>query len=708
MIGLELSPDNKFAAAFTNNNTTILLNTLISEFFIIESMLGPGETVEGLVLLDSNLVIYGQYTWGVFDLKGNLTVKYEFSGPGQILWLRMVDSLDQYSVTSWTGDTVEGSKPEMTLQTYKSGIPANPLDGHSVVIVNLAQNRAFICADLSNFTVSSFVYKDGFWKKERNFTENDSEILMLELSKNEKWCCATLLNGFKLWNVKEDKEVRLKLPNGIRNISKKFNQSNMIVLSAGDRLAVSGIRQELVVWSMDTGLLVHRLVAHFQRIVEIKSLVTKNENAVLTSSIDRSIKVWNLDYIFEKEHHIDKHELTIDNVNISTSAQIAVVVTRSCIGIWDFMTGELKARLANSALGAIITHALVNEEGSYIVAAESGDVLYWSLETRSVVFQEKQENIQQIFFYKEQTRCVVVSKTGSRGNYTGVLVSRSVPDGDRQWQLQYPFVIFMEVVMTADEHHVVCYDADKTKNNLYIYSMKTGALVHKMMVRYPGLKEVSKLVALPDKPSVVALIDVDKGNLMDINQRRFMKSIPFWDGTCSTDGKYGLYAPPTGGMDMLDLRTGKVFKTLIPKVSEGIFDVMAVFNATNEYVLYYHSGRKTIRAFRRKDGKMIANFRVQADLKGMETTTDGRSVVLGMGDGSMTTLLIADPEKTGMSDYLASLPSRNPEVQSQTVVGRRKEGVFLQNGVEYPSPYDYSIYTDYLKALQQCIPPASE
>ena len=43
-----------------------------------------------------------------------------------------------------------------------------------------------------------------------------------------------------------------------------------------------------------------------------------------------------------------------------------------------------------------------------------------------------------------------------------------------------------------------------------------------------------------------------------------------------------------------------------------------------EYVLYYHSGRKTIRAFRRKDGKMIANFRVQADLKGMETTTDGR------------------------------------------------------------------------------------
>jgi hypothetical protein len=36
-------------------------------------------------------------------------------------------------------------------------------------------------------------------------------------------------------------------------------------------------------------------------------------------------------------------------------------------------------------------------------------------------------------------------------------------------------------------------------------------------------------------------------------------------------------------------------RTLIPKLAEGIFDVIATFNKTNEYVLYYHSGRKTIR-----------------------------------------------------------------------------------------------------------------
>ena len=88
--------------------------------------------------------------------------------------------------------------------------------------------------------------------------------------------------------------------------------------------------------------------------------------------------------------------------------------------------------------------------------------------------------------------------------------------------------------MTSDEHHLVCYDADKVKSHLYIHTMKTGNLVSKVMVKYNGFKEVTKLIALPDKPSVVALIDVDKGNVMDIIQRRFIKSIPFWDGTCST------------------------------------------------------------------------------------------------------------------------------------------------------------------------------
>ena len=76
-----------------------------------------------------------------------------------------------------------------------------------------------------------------------------------------------------------------------------------------------------------------------------------------------------------------------------------------------------------------------------------------------------------------------------------------------------------------------------------------------------------------------------------------------------------------------------------------------------------------------------------------------------MGDGSMMTLSIADPEKKGISEYLKSLPSRNPIGCPAGPIPGIGSG-YMQNGVEYPSPYDYSIYTDYLKALQLCIPPS--
>ena len=82
----------------------------------------------------------------------------------------------------------------------------------------------------------------------------------------------------------------------------------------------------------------------------------------------------------------------------------------------------------------------------------------------------------------------------------------------------------------------------------------------------------------------------------------------------------------------------------------------------------------------------------------------------------MTTLTIADPAKEGIVEYLKSLPSRNPETVSVSEPGETSDkegvksgldhatGVYYQNSVEYPSPYNFSIYTDYLRALEKCIP----
>lgn len=69
---LVLSPDNKWAAAYTNNNQTVLLNMLSSEFVIIENPFDETDHVTGLYLLNQSLFIHTKLKWARFDMRGNL------------------------------------------------------------------------------------------------------------------------------------------------------------------------------------------------------------------------------------------------------------------------------------------------------------------------------------------------------------------------------------------------------------------------------------------------------------------------------------------------------------------------------------------------------------------------------------------------------------------------------------------------------------
>lgn len=95
---------------------------------------------------------------------------------------------------------------------------------------------------------------------------------------------------------------------------------------------------------------------------------------------------------------------------------------------------------------------------------------------------------------------------------------------------------------------------------------------------------------------------------------------------------------------------------------------MTSFNATDQYVLYYHSGHKTLRVFRVLDGQMLANYRLAAELTAIDTTTDGRCVVIGTLDGCLSVLAIADPTVPGSFQFLASLPSRTRQTRIPSAV----------------------------------------
>lgn len=67
---------------------------------------------------------------------------------------------------------------------------------------------------------------------------------------------------------------------------------------------------------------------------------------------------------------------------------------------------------------------------------------------------------------------------------------------------------------------------------------------------------------------------------------------------------------------------------------------------------------------------MIANYRVQAELSAIDSTYDGKSIVLGTVDGCVSVLVITDPKKEGMKEYVANLPSRDEDVSKQLLILR--------------------------------------
>ncbi|KAK3849709.1 hypothetical protein Pcinc_043548 [Petrolisthes cinctipes] len=663
MQDLVLSPDNKYSIAHTNNSQTVLLNMLTSEFFLLENPMTE-ERVIGTLLSDTCAIIYSQRAWVVYTLRGEERERVTSPVDKPILFMDFKTTKD-FSLVCWSGDF---DNKNLLMYTVLGGQIFPILEFHSVMTWTKSREWLYLCTAEHGEDVCVYKRGEAGWQMERVVAENDVKLLMLHLTHDQNHLIGTFMLGFQVWETESGQAWTLKLPHGIRNISTQLLKSNSCVLSKGYKYAVAGVRKNLYVWELESQELLKVLDAHFGRIIDLVALVVGSWNSVITSSLDRTVKVWNINNIFEQVHVIDRHELQVDDISLAPHHPLAVTVTRNCVGIWNLRLGKLVSKLADSPLGAIVTHAAITNNARYIVSTESGNVLFWNVHAEAVVYKTEQKNVHQLMLLDEDTKVVTVSKVSHEsGELWCCLVTRSVPSGAPVYQLDYPIRSFREVAVTADGLFLVIPSVDGIKDALIIYHAKTGTLVHKMPLKYPAFKDFHLVVPLPNKPTQVALIDPDKGNLVDIRTKKFVRSIPKWGGKVSRDGRYGLYAPARGGLELVELRHGTSVKTLIPRVAEGVFSVICLFTRTDEYVLYYHGGRKTIRVFRLSDGRMIANYRVQAELTAIAGSEDGRTIVLGTVDGCLSSLTIADPTRPGIVDYLTDLPSRNPKKYKEEV-----------------------------------------
>lgn len=79
------------------------------------------------------------------------------------------------------------------------------------------------------------------------------------------------------------------------------------------------------------------------------------------------------------------------------------------MGVWETRTGRLITKLADSPLGAIVTHAEITPDGRFIISSETGKFLIWNRVSEQVIFRDDEPGIQQITFMNYGYKVMIVT-----------------------------------------------------------------------------------------------------------------------------------------------------------------------------------------------------------------------------------------------------------------------------------------------------------
>ncbi|CAF3996682.1 unnamed protein product, partial [Rotaria sp. Silwood1] len=462
---------------------------------------------------------------------------------------------------------------------------------------------------------------------------------------------------FKIFSLRSYLWKTCLLPGSVRNIMSGAKRlTYTAAFSQDNRYCIACIKSSVYVFEIEWGDLVASFDSHFGRILVVKCLSTGSggNNYVITTGMDKTTKVWNLQNAKEKSISKAQLDKCIEMIHISTEAKLIMAQSRTQLCLFDMRSTALCTN------------------GLFAASAESGNFVIYDIEERKTSFITPLTSVFQLLLHSAETMILVLTTESasattvssaslnapvntSPNGETIRAISYGIPDGD----LIYEIVANMKrsnqpkkVIYTADDTYFVFIEEKKNTEILALYDPMTGEHVHNVKLSYPGYKEITLMVTIPKQPYLIGLIDSEKGIVMNVRDKKVHLTLPKWGGQISSDGKYGLYAPTRGGLEIFDFRNGKVVRTLIGKIAEGVFDVMTFFTPTNEHVIYYHKGKRTIRVFRTEDGHQLADMKCPAKVRQATATNDGRVLVVGDEDGAIQEFLIVDHSDESFVDYL--------------------------------------------------------
>lgn len=100
-------------------------------------------------------------------------------------------------------------------------------------------------------------------------------------------------------------------------------------------------------------------------------------NKIIFLLIDKIIKVWNFDNIFEDVYLIDCLEKLIEFIYVFDESLYGVMISRNCVGVWDLNMGKL---VYIFEICVVVILVRIIKDGKNVVVVEIGKFFYWEVE----------------------------------------------------------------------------------------------------------------------------------------------------------------------------------------------------------------------------------------------------------------------------------------------------------------------------------------
>ena len=638
---LRLTNDNITALGYTSKNQIITCNILNGERSLWQNFPELSSDIVGLYEKDDILLIWTARTYILCNIDKTLLSQFNLHIQNESIVNVLPLYEDVYCIVSIS------NAPDADMTTDKFSISFSNDDSNRLTFTNayVFSCHGFYVGNASNNAIIDYYkYSKSGWQLIETICNISEPIHVLHISHDEKYLAVTVTTGYYLFNLPSRKMIRMQLPKSTINFFTRPRFQNLVAFSRRCEFLITAVKTSFFVFDVTIGNIVKVFEAHFARILCLLAVHVNMSNKIISTSSDTTIKVWDMDKIYNDAHQIDKHDKAIEQLLITDeNTSIVFAVTHGHIGIWNTQTGRLLKTLKFDSRQSVPL-VKITKDTRFIIICEVNKVSIWHVNTTKLMRSIMIANVKHVLITTSDSMIIIYQKaaTDSKDRNNWKISCQTIQDGTELYLVD---VIADEVIhssLSSDNSLLVIGFLNKTKYTLSYYHAETGTKLDEFLPKYPNSKPIIKLVIIPNFQLTIALIDVDKGNIIDLTKKVFVRSILNWNGTCSIDGKIGLSAPEVGGgLNLLDLHTGRILNTLLPRANLGAFNVITFF--TNQgYIIYYNSSLQIIFVFRRLDYTKIAEFKCHYTVRALGILETSNTLVVGSVDGGVTALTLID------------------------------------------------------------------